>query len=292
MNRTLAVKCVPILDCSKDERKTAVENASNEMVMGAVQALYEFSPLVSQQNHSDLPLKALDNALMRCNHKKGIFREQKTSKSAKPKVDERSATECDHLREQKIHKILAAMEVIVYGSEKVSTTKHRQCQVLLNGPRQVATTCSDADCQKAIEQWAREIHQVTPARHNLFDKVFQSHERKLSQEVGTKATGPTTKFTKELALMKPAAKDQAYGVGNLTADKRLQFQIHISDAETEATTWSLAHTDRVTNQQERESYDIASNEQKWFQTEFSILLIKFECWSETIGIQALLKSIE
>jgi len=93
MIRTLAVNCAPILDCSKDDGKTAVENASDEMVMGAVRALCEFSLLVSQQNHSDLSLKALDDALKRFYQKKGIFREQKMSKSAKAKVDDLFATE-------------------------------------------------------------------------------------------------------------------------------------------------------------------------------------------------------
>jgi len=46
--RTLAVNCAPILECSKDDRKTAVETASDEMVMWAVQALCKFSLLVSQ----------------------------------------------------------------------------------------------------------------------------------------------------------------------------------------------------------------------------------------------------
>jgi len=63
MIRTLAVNCAPILDCSKDDKKTVVENASNEMVMGAVRALFEFSLLVSQQNHSDLSLEVLYDAL-------------------------------------------------------------------------------------------------------------------------------------------------------------------------------------------------------------------------------------
>jgi len=63
--RTLAVNCTPILDCSKDGGKTVVETSSDEMVMGAVQALCEFSLLVSQQNHSALSLTALDDALMR-----------------------------------------------------------------------------------------------------------------------------------------------------------------------------------------------------------------------------------
>jgi len=63
MIRTLAVNCAPVLDYSQDAGKTVAETASDEMVMGAVRALCEFSLLVSQQNHSDLSLAALDYAL-------------------------------------------------------------------------------------------------------------------------------------------------------------------------------------------------------------------------------------
>jgi len=108
-------------------------------------------------------------------------------------------------------------------------------------------TWSDADRQKAIEWLEREIHQVTPAERKLFDKLFERHERQLLQEVRTKATGLRCKFAKDLALLKAAAEDEAYGAANMTADKRLQFQICQSDAETEATTWSLADMERVTN---------------------------------------------
>jgi hypothetical protein len=45
--KTLAVSCTPILVCSTDDRKPGKETASDEMVMGAVRALGEFSPLVS-----------------------------------------------------------------------------------------------------------------------------------------------------------------------------------------------------------------------------------------------------
>jgi len=151
MIRTLAVNCAPNLVCSKDDGKTAVETASDEMVMGGVQALCEFSLLVCQQNYSDLSLKALDDALKRFYTKKGIFREQKMSKSAKARVDDLLAKESHLVREQKIHKIRAAMEAVVYGAEKVSKMKHRQFQVHLNRARQAATTWSDADCQMAIE---------------------------------------------------------------------------------------------------------------------------------------------
>jgi len=88
MIRTLAVNCAPILHCSKDDGNTPAETASDEMVMGVVRALCEFALLVSQQNHSDLSLTALEDALKRFYKMKGAFREQKMSKSAKAKVDE------------------------------------------------------------------------------------------------------------------------------------------------------------------------------------------------------------
>jgi hypothetical protein len=138
----------------------------------------------------------------------------------------------------------------------------------------------------------REIHQVTPAKRKLLNKLFQHHERQLLQEVGTKGTGRRSKFPKQLALMKTEAEDEIYGAANMTADKRLQFQIRLSDAETDATTWSLAGTERVTNQLEREIYSITSNEQNRFKKEFSIPMIEFEAWRETIGIQTLRKTIE
>jgi hypothetical protein len=214
------------------------------------------------------------------------------SKSAKAKIDDLLAKESHQLREQKIHKIRAAMEAVVYGAEKVSTTKRRQFQVRLTRARQAATTGSDPERQKAIEGLECEIHLVTLAKRKLFDKLFERHERQLLPEIGTKPTGPRNKFAKDLALMKAAAEDDAYRVANMTADNRLQFQIRLSDTETEATTWSLADTEQVTNQLEREIYGITSNEQKRFQTEFSISLIEFEAWWETIGIQAYRKSIE
>jgi len=93
MIRTLAVNCASILVCSQDDRKPLAKTASDEMVMGAVRALCEFSLLVSQQNHSDLSLKALDDALKRFYQKKGMFREQNMSKSAKTKVDDLLAIE-------------------------------------------------------------------------------------------------------------------------------------------------------------------------------------------------------
>ena len=105
------------------------------------------------------------------------------------------------------------------------------------------------------------------------------------------ATGPRSKFAKEHAPKKGATEDEAYEASNITADKRQQFRIRLSDAETEATTWSLADTEHITNQLEREIYDITSNEQKRFKTEFSIRLIEFEAWWKTIGIQALRKQL-
>jgi len=48
MIRTLAVNSAPIFVCSTDDGNTAAETASDEMVMGALRALCEFSLPVSQ----------------------------------------------------------------------------------------------------------------------------------------------------------------------------------------------------------------------------------------------------
>jgi len=85
--RTLAVNGAPILEYSND-RKTAVESASRDMVMAAVRASCEFSLLFSQQNHSVLSLTALYDAQKRLYRAKGAFQELKMSKSAKSKLDE------------------------------------------------------------------------------------------------------------------------------------------------------------------------------------------------------------
>ena len=288
--RTLAVNCASILVSSKDDWKTAAETASYEMGMGSVRALCEFSLLVSLQNGLDLVLKALNDTLKQFYQKKGIFRDQKMSKSAQANMDDLLVTESHQLREHKIHKICAAMETLVYGVEKVSTTKRSQLQVRLNRAQQVATAWSDADHQRAIEHMERVIHQVTPVRCKLFDELVQDHNRQLLQDVGTKETGRRSIFAKHTPV-NSAAEAKAYWAANMTDDMPLQFQIRISDSEAEATTWSLADTECVTHQLESVIYGITSNEQKRFTKEFSIPLIKFEGWWEAIGIQALRKPL-
>jgi len=145
MIRTLAANCDPILVCSKDDRKTVADNASDDMAVGAVRALCEFSLLVSQQNHSDLSFKTLDDAPKQLHQKKGTVREQKISKSAMANADYLLATESHQIYEQKIYEIRASMQAFVYGAEIVSTTKHRKFEMHLKTAWQAATTWADAD---------------------------------------------------------------------------------------------------------------------------------------------------
>jgi len=51
--------------------------------------------------------------------------------------------------------------------------------------------------------------------------------------------------------MKTNAEEEACGAINVIANKRGQFQVCLPDAEIEATTWSIADTDRVVNQLKR-----------------------------------------
>ena len=99
-------------------------------------------------------------------------------------------------------------------------------------------------------------------------------------------------MAKEHALRKAAAKEKDYGAANMSADMGLQFQFRLSDVETEATPGSVADTERVTYQLEREIYGITLNEQIWFKKEFSLRLIEYQAWWKTISIEQLRKTIQ
>jgi len=83
--RSLAVNCTPLLVCSNDDGRTAAEMASDGMVMAASWACCESSLLVSQQNHSDISLRALHDALKRLYKTKGSFERRKWRSLRRPK---------------------------------------------------------------------------------------------------------------------------------------------------------------------------------------------------------------
>ena len=66
-------------------------------------------------------------------------------------MDDLLATEFQQQREQRIHKIRAAIKAIVNGAENVSTKQRRQIHVRLNRARQAATNGSHSDCPNVIE---------------------------------------------------------------------------------------------------------------------------------------------
>jgi len=92
--------------------------------------------------------------------------------------------------------------------------------------------------------------------------------------------------------MKTAAQEEVYGAVNITADKRVELQVSVSDAESEATKWSIADIDRIVRQLEREILCITSNEQMLFKKALSICLIEFEAAWLAINVQELWKTIE
>jgi len=105
-------------------------------------------------------------------------------------------------------------------------------------------------------------------------------------------TSPRSIFAKTLAQIKTAPEEEAYRAVNITADKRVQFQVCSSDAEIEATTWSIADMDRVLIQLKRGIYGITSKDQMRLTKKFSIRLVEFDVWSQAISVQELWKTIE
>jgi len=91
--------------------------------------------------------------------------------------------------------------------------------------------------------------------------------------------------------MYTAAKDGVDGAVTMTADRCIEFQIGLSDAETEATTWGIADMAHIVSQLEGENYGIISTEQMLFNNGFSIRLIEYEAWWQVIGIQELRKPL-
>ena len=92
--------------------------------------------------------------------------------------------------------------------------------------------------------------------------------------------------------MTTAAEEAAYGAVNMTADKRVQFQVCLSDAGINATTCSIADLDCIVNQLEREICCITLKDQMLFTKEFSIRLVEFEAWWQALSVQQLQKTIE
>jgi hypothetical protein len=56
--------------------------------------------------------------------------------------------------------------------------------------------------------------------------------------------------------MKTTAHNEVYTTVTLTANKQVESQVLVSDAESEATTWSVTDPDRIMSQVERVIYSI------------------------------------
>jgi hypothetical protein len=124
--------------------------------------------------------------------------------SAKAKMNSQLTRVSHRLENETIHKIHAAMEVLMYRAEKVTTSKQRQCLVHLITTPQAATKCSDTDQVRRMEQLQCKIQSMTPINGKLFDKLFQQHTQQIVQVGPTKATSPKGTFAYNLAQMKTA----------------------------------------------------------------------------------------
>jgi hypothetical protein len=129
-----------------------------------------------------------------------------------------------------------------------------------------------------------EIHQVIPLERKHYDNSFRRHKRQLFHEVGTSETSPRSTFANKLAQLNTAAQEEIYRAANMIANNLVEFQVHPSDADSEAISLCITDTYHVTNQQPKEIYCIASNKQICFRKELSIPLFEFEAWSKTICV--------
>lgn len=92
--------------------------------------------------------------------------------------------------------------------------------------------------------------------------------------------------------MKTALEKEDYGVANMTADKCVEFQVSLSDAESVATTWRIIHMENIVNRLKSVIYCITSNDQMQHRQEFSIHLFKCDAWWEASSVHVLWKTID
>jgi len=85
--------------------------------------------------------------------------------------------------------------------------------------------------------------------------------------------------------MKMAAEHEIDGAVNMTAEMHAELQVCLSDAESEATTWSITDTDRIVSQPETDIYGITLTEQMRFKKDVSIRMIEFEASWQAFGIE-------
>jgi len=258
--RTLAVDWAPIVDCSKDDGKTAAETASDNMVLGPVRALCESSRIVSQQDHSDRSLTALYDALKWFYKKKGTFLVQKISKSAMANcMNSCQENPISYDNKRFIISMLRWMFRCTplkwlhetgegkFRCARTEPDKRQPCGQMLTGRVQTS------DWSAKSITW-----HLSNARCSIND--FQYDEQQLLQDLGTKPTCPRSSFAKKRATMITTAEEEVYGAANMTANKSVEFRIHLSDAETKATTWSIADTDRMASHIPRQIHGIYLNE--------------------------------
>ena len=89
-----------------------------------------------------------------------------------------------------------------------------------------------------------------------------------------------------------AAEEKAYRAVNMTADEPVQFQVCLSGAEIQATTWSITDMDRIVNQLHRAIYGIPSKDQMRHTKGFSLCVVVIKDWCQAIGNLELWKTIE
>jgi len=254
MMRTLPVNCAPFVAHFNDDGKPVAETASNEMGMRAVWGLCEFSLLVSQQTHSDQSLTAPDDALKQFYKKNPSVLEQKMWKSANTKVDKLLATESHLLWELKIDKIRDAIQVQVFRAEKVTTPTQSQFLVHLNRVWKAATKRSDADPQRTMSNWS-----LTSLQWHLLNirvLIYYPYMMRdnYCRKLGLRQPVPEAHLQKTLAQLNMATEEEGNWAANTTTDMHAEYQVHLSNAETDATTWSIADTDLIVNQLERDMY--------------------------------------
>jgi len=124
-----------------------------------------------------------------------------------------------------------------------------------------------------------------------YRKLFHLYDWQQWHEVGTTALSLRGIFAKKPDQMDSAIADEVYWMANMVPNKHVEYQIHLSNAETEATSWSITDMHYITEYLVRERSSITSNIPKQFKNEWSIFSIQIEASRKCIIIYMLWEAV-
>lgn len=173
--RTVAANCTLIVVSSTEDANNAAGTASDNILLGAVQALCKYFLHFNKHNHSALFLAALDITLKQFIECRTFYRVENIE-VCKCENKDTVGNRIPSVQELKIPNSGAAIEVFENVAENLSTTKHIQFEIYLYMPQQPASQWSCTDSERLQDHYYYLMDNVILTKWDHCNKSFEHHK--------------------------------------------------------------------------------------------------------------------